>query len=85
MTMIWGLAACLIFLEYRNLWTLGIAHAIFGIAVAITIPANITHGMRVGIGYVRYHPHTPHDQRRNSDQMLSTQACVTAEAPTRRS
>ncbi len=56
LTLLWGFAACVLFLRYRNLWTLGIAHAIFGITVAVTLPVNLTHSMRVGLGYVRYHP-----------------------------
>ncbi len=80
LTLIWGLAACLIFLEYRNLWSLGLAHAIFGICVAIAVPAHLTHNMRVGLGYWRFRPHV---QRRNSDQMASTQAWVNADAATR--
>lgn len=53
-TLIWGFAACLIFLRYRNLYTLGIAHAIFGITIAITIPGPVVHNMRVGLGYLTY-------------------------------
>jgi membrane protease YdiL (CAAX protease family) len=83
LTLIWGLAACLIFLEYRNLWSLGLAHAIFGICVAIAVPAHLTHNMRVGLGYWRFRPHTHDLQRKNSDQMASTQAWVKADASTR--
>jgi membrane protease YdiL (CAAX protease family) len=56
LTLLWGFAACVLFLRYRNLWTLGLAHAIFGITVAVTLPVDVTHSMRVGLGYVRYHP-----------------------------
>lgn len=56
-TFIWGLAACLLFLRYRNIYPLMIAHAILGITVAITIPGPIDHNMRVGLGYLRYDPH----------------------------
>lgn len=56
-TLIWGLAACLLFLRYRNLYPLMIAHAILGITVAITIPGPVDHNMRVGLGYLRYDPH----------------------------
>ncbi|HEY1649503.1 MAG TPA: CPBP family glutamic-type intramembrane protease [Terracidiphilus sp.] len=60
MTLIWGFAACLIFLRYRNLYSLALAHAILGIAVAITIPGPVDHNMRVGLGYLRYgHRHRP--------------------------
>jgi len=50
-TLVCGLAACLFFLRYRNLWPLAIAHAILGIAIAITIPGHVDHNMRVGISY----------------------------------
>ena len=53
-TLVFGLAACLIFLQYRNLWPLAMAHAILGIAIAITIPVDLDHNMRVGISYLTY-------------------------------
>ena len=53
-TLIWGFAACLVFLRYRNLYPLAIAHAIFGITIAITIPGPLDHNMRVGRGYLTY-------------------------------
>jgi membrane protease YdiL (CAAX protease family) len=59
-TLIWGFAACLLFLRYRNLYPLGMAHAIFGITLAITIPGPVIHNMRVGLGYLTYgHRHRP--------------------------
>jgi len=58
-TLIWGFAACMLFQRYRNLHTLSMAHAIFGITLAITIPGPMIHNMRVGLGYLTYsHPHT---------------------------
>jgi Type II CAAX prenyl endopeptidase Rce1-like len=58
-TLIWGFAACLIFLRYRNLYPLAMAHAIFGITIAITIPGPVVHNMRVGLGYLTYgHRHS---------------------------
>ncbi len=58
LTLIWGFASCLIFLRYRNLYPLAIAHAIFGITIALTVPGPIVRNMRVGLGYLRYHhPH----------------------------
>ena len=58
-TLAWGFAACVVFLRYRNLYPLGIAHAIFGIMLAITIPAPIIRNMRVGLGYLTYgHRHS---------------------------
>jgi membrane protease YdiL (CAAX protease family) len=53
-TFVWGLAACLIFLRYRNLYPLAIAHAIFGIAIAVTVPGPVDHNMRVGLSYLTY-------------------------------
>jgi membrane protease YdiL (CAAX protease family) len=60
-TLVWGLAACLLFLRYRNLYPLAIAHAIVGIAITITIPGHVSHNMRVGLGYLTYHnpTHSP--------------------------
>ena len=57
-TLIWGFAACLLFLRYRNLYPLMMAHAILGITVAITIPGPVVHNMHVGLGYLTYNPHT---------------------------
>jgi membrane protease YdiL (CAAX protease family) len=53
-TLVCGLASCLFFLHYRNLWPLAVAHAILGIAIAITIPGRIDHNMRVGISYLTW-------------------------------
>ncbi len=86
-TLLWGIAACFLFLHYRNLYTLAIGHAIFGICIATTIPAPVNHNMRVGLGYLYYRPpgHAQGDhQRSQKDHIVSTQACVIADAPTRR-
>jgi membrane protease YdiL (CAAX protease family) len=56
-TLIWGSAACLLFLRYRNLYPLMMAHAILGITVAMTVPGPVVHNMRVGLGYLTYSPH----------------------------
>jgi membrane protease YdiL (CAAX protease family) len=58
LTLVWGLISCLIFLRYRNLYTLGLAHGILGICIAITVPNHIHRHMRVGLGYLHYHTHT---------------------------
>jgi hypothetical protein len=79
-TLVWGIAACVLFLRYRNIYTLGLAHGILGLCVAVIVPDSMQHHMRVGIGYYRYHPH-----RNHTDQIVSTDAWVTADAPTRRS
>lgn len=83
LTLVWGLAACLVFLKARNLWPLAMAHAIFGISLAITIPAATLHNMRVGLGYLRYRA-PRHLQRNHSDHKVSTVAWVMDEEPTRR-
>lgn len=62
-TLIWGFAACLLFLNYRNLYPLAMAHAIVGIAIAITVPGPVDHNMRVGLGYLTYRQHA-HDAHR---------------------
>jgi membrane protease YdiL (CAAX protease family) len=59
-TLIWGLAAASLFLRYRNVYTLALAHAIFGISIAITIPGPVTHHMKVGLGYLMYRPSEHH-------------------------
>jgi membrane protease YdiL (CAAX protease family) len=83
LTLLWGLAACLVFLKTRNIWPLAMAHAIFGICVAITVPATLLHNMRVGLGYLNYR--APRNLHRNqSDHRVSTVAWVIDEAPTRR-
>ncbi|MGC1783291.1 MAG: CPBP family intramembrane glutamic endopeptidase [Acidobacteriaceae bacterium] len=82
-TLLWGIVACLLFLRYRNLYPLAMAHAIFGICIAITVPGPVSHNMRVGLGYLQYRPRHPH-QRSHSDHMVSTHAWVMADAPTRR-
>ncbi len=58
-TLIWGALSCLLFLRYRNLYPLALAHAILGMTLAVTIPNHIQHHMRVGLGYLKYHRHLP--------------------------
>jgi membrane protease YdiL (CAAX protease family) len=82
LTLIWGLTACLLFIRSRNVYPIAIAHAVFGICVAITVPASLLHNMRVGLGYLQYHPIPAHLSQR--DHVVSTEAWVKADAPTRR-
>jgi len=58
-TIFWGLASCLYFLRYRNLYALVVAHAILGTAVAVCVPGPVIHNMRVGLGYLTYSSHHP--------------------------
>lgn len=53
-TLAWGTAACFLFLKYRNLYVLGIAHGILGLCIAVSVPNAIHHHMRVGLGYLKY-------------------------------
>jgi hypothetical protein len=89
-TLVWGVISCVLFLRYRNIYTLGVAHGIMGLCVAVTVPNALHRHMRVGLGYLRYHPRmqddqNPPDHRSQSDHSVSTDAWVIAEAPTRRS
>ena len=70
LTLVWGLAACLLFIHSRNVYPLAIAHAVFGICIAITVPASILHNMRVGQGYLDYEP-LPTHLSVNAQQSLS--------------
>jgi Type II CAAX prenyl endopeptidase Rce1-like len=79
-TLVWGIVACVLFLRYRNIYALGLAHGILGLCIAVIVPDSIQHHMRVGIGYYRYHSHRSH-----TPQIVSTEAWVMAAAPTRRS
>jgi hypothetical protein len=82
-TLLWGVVACFVFLKFRNIYPLAMAHAIFGICVAITIPATVHHNMRVGRGYLTYTP-PRHLHLSQIDHTVSTDAWVIADAPTRR-
>lgn len=55
-TLTWGVVGCVLFLRYRNLYTLALAHAIMGLTLAITVPDAMQHQMRVGMSYLRWHP-----------------------------
>ncbi len=70
-TLVWGLVACIVFLRYRNVYPLAIAHAILGITIAITIPGPVVHNMRVGLGYLNYHAR--HGRMRGPDALPSRQ------------
>jgi hypothetical protein len=55
MTLVWGAVSCALFLRYRNLYWLGIAHGVLGICLSIAVPNAVHHQMRVGLGYLRWH------------------------------
>ena len=71
-TLIWGVAACTIFLRYRSLYSLGLMHGILGLCIAVTIPGNIHHHMRVGLGYLLYNAEQANQadaSKPNSDEL----------------
>jgi hypothetical protein len=88
-TLLWGMVACWLFLLGRNIYTLGMAHAILGICMALVVPGRVDHNMRVGLGYLRYHPRVlvqgGRGQRSHSDHKVSTDEWVMADDPMRRS
>jgi membrane protease YdiL (CAAX protease family) len=43
------------FRRYRNIFPLGLVHALLGLAMAASFSDAVLHHMRVGIGYVRFH------------------------------
>ena len=53
-TIVWGIVACALFLRYRNLYVLGVAHAILGMCIAVAVPNVMHHHMRVGLGYLQW-------------------------------
>ena len=71
LTLFWGAAACALFLRYRNLYALAVAHGLLGICLAITVPNSVHHQMRVGLGYFRWHPPV---HRSQIDHIASTEA-----------
>ena len=53
-TLVMALFFSAAFARYRNLYALAFAHAILGLALAVSVPDNIHRHMRVGIGYLHY-------------------------------
>jgi hypothetical protein len=56
-TLVWGAISCVVFLRYRNLYPLALAHGILGMGLAVCIPNAVHHHMRVGLGYMQYSEH----------------------------
>jgi membrane protease YdiL (CAAX protease family) len=48
-----------IFRRYRDIYTLGIAHGLLGLALACSLPNDVHRHMRVGLGYLLYRPNPP--------------------------
>ena len=55
-TLVWGAVSCALFRRYRNLYVLGLAQGLLGLCLAVCIPDVWLHHMRVGLGFLRYHP-----------------------------
>ncbi len=51
-----------LFRRYRTIYVLAVAHIVVALSIAVTVPAPILRNMRVGIGYLRFHP-APVDKR----------------------
>lgn len=58
-TLLWGLAACWLYLRYRSLIGVATIHFVLGACIAICVPASLNRNMRVGLGYIRYHAPSP--------------------------
>ncbi len=53
-TFIAALFFCSMFRRYRSIYPIAVVHAMLGLTVAMTMPDNLLHHMRVGIGYLKY-------------------------------
>jgi membrane protease YdiL (CAAX protease family) len=54
LTFVGGWLLSEIYRRYRSVVPLGIAHGLVGIAIALAVPDQINHHMRVGLGYLQY-------------------------------
>jgi membrane protease YdiL (CAAX protease family) len=54
LSFIGGLLFCEMFRRYRNIYPLGFIHAALGLSIAASLPDNLLHHMRVGLGYLLY-------------------------------
>ena len=55
-TLVWGLVSCVLFRRYHSLYVLGLAQGMLGLCFAVCVPDVWHHHMRVGLGYLHYHP-----------------------------
>jgi len=51
-TLLAGWAACVLYRREPNVWVLGIAHAAVSLSLYYALPFDVTHGLRVGPGYL---------------------------------
>ena len=54
--LVWGAVSYTLFRRYRNLYALGVAQCLLGLCFAVCVPDALNHHLRVGLGYLRYHP-----------------------------
>ena len=54
---VWGAVSCWLYLRYRSLYSIALAHGMLGMCLAVTVPNGINHHMRVGLGYLMYPTH----------------------------
>ncbi len=54
LTFVGGWLLSELYRRYRSVVPLGIAHGLVGIAIALAVPDQINHHMRVGLGYLQY-------------------------------
>lgn len=57
-TLLWGAASCALFRRYRSLYVFGLVQGLLGLCFAICVPDAMHHHMRVGLGFIHYHPVT---------------------------
>jgi membrane protease YdiL (CAAX protease family) len=55
-TLLGGVFFCEMFRRYRTIIPLGLVHAMLGLILAASFSDAVLHHMRVGIGYLRFHP-----------------------------
>lgn len=51
-----GLFFCEMFRRYRTIISLGLVHAMLGLTIAASFSDHLLHHMRVGIGFLAFHP-----------------------------
>jgi Type II CAAX prenyl endopeptidase Rce1-like len=56
-TFLGGLLFVEAFRRWRNIYPLAIAHAMFGLTLAVTFPDHWIRHMRVGLAFFTFHPH----------------------------
>ena len=55
-TLAGGLFFCEMFRRYRTIVPLGLVHALLGLTIAASFSDHLLHHMRVGIGFLAFHP-----------------------------